>query len=52
MRYIQRARGYKATLVNGQLNVVDGELTGARAGEVLRHKQRDNQHDKAAQHVG
>jgi N-acyl-D-aspartate/D-glutamate deacylase len=52
MRYIQRARGYKATLVNGQVNLLDGELTGARAGEVLRHKQRDNQHNKAAQHVG
>ena len=36
-RYIQRARGYKATLVNGQINVVDGEHTGARAGKVLRH---------------
>jgi len=51
-RYIQRSRGYKATLVNGQVNVLDGELTGARAGEVLRHKQRDNQHNKAVQHVG
>ena len=36
-RYIQKARGYKATLVNGQINVVDGEHTGARAGKVLRH---------------
>jgi N-acyl-D-aspartate/D-glutamate deacylase len=51
-RYIQRSRGYKATLVNGQVNVLDGELTGARAGEVLRHTQRDNQHNKAVQHVG
>jgi N-acyl-D-aspartate/D-glutamate deacylase len=36
-RFIQRSRGYKATLVNGVVNVLDGELTGARAGTVLRH---------------
>lgn len=36
-RYIQRARGFAVTIVNGQLSVVDGELTGARAGMVLRH---------------
>jgi N-acyl-D-aspartate/D-glutamate deacylase len=35
-RYIQRARGYKATLVNGQINILDDQLTGARAGQVLR----------------
>ncbi len=36
-RFIQKSTGYKATLVNGQINVLDGELTGARAGSVLRH---------------
>jgi N-acyl-D-aspartate/D-glutamate deacylase len=36
-RYIQRSKGYKATLVNGQVSVQDGEHTGARAGAVLRH---------------
>ena len=36
-RYIQRSRGYKATLVNGQVSVLDGEHTGVRAGGVLRH---------------
>lgn len=36
-RYIQKARGYKATLVNGEVNVMDGEHTGVRAGSVLRH---------------
>lgn len=36
-RYIQGARGYKATLVNGQVNIRDDKLTGARAGQVLRH---------------
>lgn len=38
IRYVQRARGYKATLVNGQVNVLDGEFTGARVGQVLRHR--------------
>ena len=37
-RYIQRARGFKATVVNGRINVLDGEPTGARAGQVLRHQ--------------
>ncbi|MFL2528787.1 MAG: amidohydrolase family protein [Candidatus Azotimanducaceae bacterium] len=37
-RYIQKARGYKATLINGQINLVDDELTGVQAGEVLRHR--------------
>jgi N-acyl-D-aspartate/D-glutamate deacylase len=36
-RFIQRSKGYRATIVNGQLSVVDGEHTGARAGSVLRH---------------
>jgi len=37
-RFIQRSKGYRATLVNGVVNMRDGELTGARAGEVLRHR--------------
>ena len=37
-RFIQRSTGYKATLVNGQINVLDGEHTGVRAGKVLRHQ--------------
>jgi N-acyl-D-aspartate/D-glutamate deacylase len=37
-RFIQRSRGYKATLVNGRINVLEGEHTGVRAGEVLRHQ--------------
>ncbi|MYE23069.1 MAG: amidohydrolase family protein [Gammaproteobacteria bacterium] len=36
-RYIQRSKGYKTTLVNGAVTLVDGEHTGERAGEVLRH---------------
>ena len=37
-RYIQRSSGYKATIVNGVVSLEDGELTGDRAGTVLRHK--------------
>jgi len=36
-RYIQKSMGYKTTLVNGAVTLVDGEHTGARAGKVLRH---------------
>ena len=36
-RFIQRAVGYRATLVNGQVSVENGEHTGIRAGQVLRH---------------
>ena len=36
-RYIQKAVGFKATIVNGQISLVDDELTGTRAGQVLRH---------------
>ena len=36
-RYIQKSIGFKATIVNGQISLLDGELTGARAGKVLRH---------------
>lgn len=39
-RYTQRAEGYAATLVNGRVNLIDGEPTGERAGRVLRHTQR------------
>lgn len=35
-RFSLRARGYRATIVNGRVNVRDDQLTGARAGEVLR----------------
>ncbi len=37
-RYIQKAVGYKATVVNGAITLEDGEHTGARAGQVLRHQ--------------
>ena len=37
-RLVQRSTGYRATLVNGQVSVRDGEHTGACAGAVLRHR--------------
>ncbi len=37
-RFIQRSKGYRATLVNGQVHVRDGECTDVRAGQVLRHQ--------------
>ena len=36
-RYIQKSLAYKATIVNGAVTLVDGEHTGERAGQVLRH---------------
>jgi N-acyl-D-aspartate/D-glutamate deacylase len=36
-RYVQKSKGFKATIVNGRISVLDGELTGTRAGQVLRH---------------
>lgn len=38
-RFIQKSRGFKATIVNGAVSLRNGELTGTRAGEVLRHGQ-------------
>ncbi|MBI5608470.1 MAG: amidohydrolase family protein [Deltaproteobacteria bacterium] len=35
-RLLQRARGYKATVVAGQVMLQDDELTGVRAGGLLR----------------
>ncbi|WP_333806023.1 N-acyl-D-amino-acid deacylase family protein [Phenylobacterium sp.] len=35
-RYIQRARGYRVTIVNGGVNIEDDRHTGERAGQVLR----------------
>ena len=35
-RFVQRARGYAATLVNGRVILEDDSHTGARAGMVLR----------------
>ena len=36
-RFIQKSTGYRATIVNGAVTIVDGEHTGTRAGQVLRH---------------
>ena len=36
-RYVQRARGYEWTIVNGEVFMERGEHTGALAGHLLRH---------------
>jgi N-acyl-D-amino-acid deacylase len=36
-RLTQKSIGYRGILVNGQFNVIDGELTGNHSGRVLRH---------------
>ena len=36
-RFIQKARGYRATLCNGQVILENDEHTGQRGGSVLRH---------------
>jgi N-acyl-D-aspartate/D-glutamate deacylase len=35
-RLIQRADGYRATIVSGQVVLRDGEDTGARPGQLVR----------------
>jgi N-acyl-D-aspartate/D-glutamate deacylase len=35
-RYVQRADGYRATVVNGKIFMRDGEPTGEHAGVTLR----------------
>ena len=35
-RYIQKSTGFRATIINGQISLMDGELTDKRAGQVLR----------------
>ncbi len=36
-RRVQRAVGYKAIIVNGEITFSDGECTGATPGQLLRH---------------
>jgi len=38
-RLIQRARGYEATIVSGQVTFRDGESTGALPGRLVRGAQ-------------
>ena len=37
-RFIQKASGYKATLCNGSPILIDDELTGERAGQIIRSR--------------
>lgn len=45
-RFVQRAKGYKTTLVNGRVSMEDGESVGERVGQILR-KQRGNAGQRA-----
>mgnify|MGYP003387117095 CR=1 FL=1 len=38
-RYVERAEGYRFTMVNGEVIFIDGECTGATPGKLLRHGQ-------------
>ena len=40
-RRVQRAIGYRAILVNGEVTFEDGECTGATPGKLLRHGKDD-----------
>jgi N-acyl-D-aspartate/D-glutamate deacylase len=35
-RFVQRADGYVATVVHGEVTMVEGEETGARPGRLIR----------------
>ena len=37
-RLSQRAEGFKATLVGGEITIADGEATGARPGRLVRSR--------------
>ena len=36
-RRVQRAKGYRAIIVNGQTTFEDGQCTGNTSGKLLRH---------------
>jgi N-acyl-D-amino-acid deacylase len=36
-RRVQRAKGYQAIIVNGEMTFADGKCTGATPGRLLRH---------------
>jgi N-acyl-D-aspartate/D-glutamate deacylase len=38
-RRVQRAEGYRWTLVNGEVTFEDGRCTGATPGQLLRNRQ-------------
>jgi N-acyl-D-aspartate/D-glutamate deacylase len=35
-RFVQQAEGYVATIVRGEVTLVEGDDTGARPGELIR----------------
>jgi N-acyl-D-aspartate/D-glutamate deacylase len=38
-RFVQKAHGYDYTIVKGEVTIMDGELTGARPGRLIRGEQ-------------
>jgi N-acyl-D-aspartate/D-glutamate deacylase len=42
-RRVNRAKGYRAILVNGEITFENGECTGATPGKLLRHGRADSQ---------
>jgi len=40
-RLLQKAHGYVATIVSGEVTYRDGQATGALPGQLVRHRQRD-----------
>lgn len=47
-RYVERAEGYRFTMVNGEVIFIDGECTGATPGKLLRHGQANKASSAAA----
>ena len=47
-RYVERAEGYRYTMVNGEVIFIDGECTGAIPGKLLRHGQAKDASSEAA----
>ena len=47
-RYVERAEGYRYTMVNGEVIFIDGECTGATPGKLLRHGQANKTSSAAA----
>lgn len=47
-RYVERAEGYRYTMVNGEVIFIDGECTGATPGQLLRHGSAKDERSAAA----
>lgn len=47
-RYVERAEGYRYTMVNGEVIFEDGKCTGATPGQLLRHGRAEKDSNVAA----